>query len=75
MQGNHIASENSDHNIYPWPDPWQKQQWQYLISRINTNTMPHALLLKGAEGLGKSTFALNLAALLFSGNAPQFNAA
>jgi len=44
--------------------PWQQQQWQYLTNRINNKTLPHAILLKGSSGLGKSTFALSLAAFL-----------
>jgi DNA polymerase-3 subunit delta' len=48
------------YNIYPW----QQSQWQYLTARINNNTLPHALLLKGPNGIGKSAFALSLAELL-----------
>lgn len=43
---------------------WQQSQWQYLMSRVNSKTFPHALLLKGQSGLGKTEFALALAELL-----------
>lgn len=44
--------------------PWQQQQWQYLLNRRNTRKLPHAILLKGMAGLGKSNFAKSLAELL-----------
>lgn len=37
--------------------PWQKQTWQTLASRAQRGSLPHALLLAGAEGLGKRAFA------------------
>jgi DNA polymerase-3 subunit delta' len=41
--------------LYPWQnDPWQR--WAGLRSRL-----PHAILLKGAQGIGKFDFAMNLA--------------
>lgn len=48
------------HTIYQW----QQAQWQYLSSRIAHKTFPHALLLEGQSGLGKSDFALTLAKFL-----------
>jgi DNA polymerase-3 subunit delta' len=44
--------------------PWQKQTWQRLLTQESNNTLPHALLLSGQEGLGKLHFAQNLARLL-----------
>lgn len=41
--------------LYPWQnEPWQR--WAGLRSRL-----PHAILLKGAQGIGKFDFAMNLA--------------
>ena len=48
------------HEIYPW----QQQQWQYLLTRYKNNNLPHALLLTGQSGLGKTSFAFALAELL-----------
>lgn len=44
--------------------PWQVQQWQQLLQRFKTATMPQALLLQGPKGMGKFSYALNLASLL-----------
>ncbi|MEJ1958359.1 MAG: DNA polymerase III subunit delta' [Nitrosomonadales bacterium] len=44
--------------LYPWQEePWQR--WVGLRSRL-----PHAILLKGAQGIGKFDFAMNIAASL-----------
>ena len=40
---------------------WQQSQWQEVMRRLQSNTMPHALLLSGAAGLGKKQFAESLA--------------
>lgn len=41
--------------LYPWQDElWQR--WMGLRTRL-----PHALLLKGAQGIGKFDFAMNIA--------------
>ena len=44
--------------------PWHKSQWQLLQSRRTGGQLPHALLINGPEGLGKSRFARCLAASL-----------
>ncbi|WP_428622216.1 DNA polymerase III subunit delta' [Sedimenticola sp.] len=44
--------------------PWQTANWQRLIEARRNGRLPHALLLTGAEGLGKSWFAHRLAASL-----------
>lgn len=41
---------------------WQTSQWQNLQRQRQSNKLAHALLLAGAEGLGKREFALQLAA-------------
>src|SRR5258706_103017 len=40
--------------------PWQTKQWQLLFAARQKNRLPHALLLVGAEGIGKKQFADNL---------------
>lgn len=36
---------------------WQVQAWNTLVQRAERGSLPHALLLGGAEGLGKRAFA------------------
>lgn len=48
--------------LYPWQnEPWQR--WAGLRSRL-----PHAILLKGPQGIGKLDFAMNLAQSLLCEN-------
>jgi DNA polymerase-3 subunit delta' len=44
--------------------PWHGQYWDYLVMQFKKHRLPHALLLIGANGLGKQALARNLAALL-----------
>lgn len=44
--------------------PWQEANWQRLMAAKSAGRMPHALLLTGGLGLGKSWFAHRLAASL-----------
>ena len=44
--------------------PWQTVQWNRLISQANNNSLPHAFLFSGQQGIGKTQFAENLAAFL-----------
>ncbi len=44
--------------------PWQDTLWLELCSLIQSQRLPHALLLHGPQGLGKQHLALRLAALL-----------
>ncbi|MDX1496261.1 MAG: DNA polymerase III subunit delta' [Salinisphaeraceae bacterium] len=44
--------------------PWHKQQWQLVSSALRDQRLPHALLLHGPSGLGKSLFKEQLARLL-----------
>ncbi len=37
--------------------PWQHSQWERLAYRLQSGQFPHALLLRGPAGLGKSRFA------------------
>ena len=46
------------------PYPWQELQWQRITRLIETDKLPHALLLNGIEETGKLDFALALAARL-----------
>lgn len=51
--------------------PWQTDQFAQVVSRIETNRLPHALLLAGRAGLGKRSFAVTVAALLLCRNADK----
>lgn len=44
--------------------PWHESQWQRVASMRESGRMPHALMLRGARGLGKGAFATRLAAAL-----------
>ena len=46
------------------PFPWHTQPWQVLNDSRRRQRLPHALLLTGAQGLGKTAFARQLARLL-----------
>ena len=46
--------------------PWQQQAWQDLLDR--KHKLPHAILVKGIEGLGKQHFAQCFAELLLCHN-------
>lgn len=48
------------HSTYPW----QQQEWQQLLDCKKSGQLPHAILTKGMEGLGKFHFAQCLAELL-----------
>jgi DNA polymerase-3 subunit delta' len=41
--------------------PWQDDLWRGLMDRTRADTLPHALLLSGMEGIGKSAFAVQFA--------------
>jgi DNA polymerase-3 subunit delta' len=42
--------------------PWQESLWKQLAQRQKEGVLPHALLLEGQKGMGKSAFAHHLAA-------------
>lgn len=44
--------------------PWQHQQWQQLWQSIQSDRLPHALLLSGMAGVGKLDFARHIAQVL-----------
>jgi len=41
--------------------PWQESLWKQIAQRLKEGVLPHALLLEGQKGLGKSAFAHQLA--------------
>lgn len=41
--------------------PWQQQQWSQVMQSLSHDSLGHALLLTGAQGIGKSVFAARLA--------------
>ncbi len=46
------------------PLSWQLTHWRRLQQQLNSGRLPHALLLQGVAGLGKTLFARALAARL-----------
>lgn len=48
--------------------PWLDTSFKQLSHRIEANKLHHALLIQGPSGLGKSSFALQLAQLLLCKN-------
>ena len=46
------------------PLPWQLEPWRALTNLISERRVPHALLVTGGVGLGKTVFATALARLL-----------
>ncbi|MCG8383516.1 MAG: DNA polymerase III subunit delta', partial [Gammaproteobacteria bacterium] len=47
--------------------PWHKKQWKVLRACVTKDRFPHALLLHGPMGVGKRTFAQQVAATLLCG--------
>lgn len=41
--------------------PWQQSDWQRLLEQHGRGTLPHALLLTGPQGIGKTHFGEQLA--------------
>lgn len=41
--------------------PWQQEVWQHVVSRVEQQRLPHAVLLTGVEGLGKIQVAVKMA--------------
>ncbi|MBL1278117.1 MAG: DNA polymerase III subunit delta', partial [Ectothiorhodospiraceae bacterium] len=39
------------------PLPWQQSQWNDLLERARSDSLPHALLFTAPAGFGKATFA------------------
>jgi DNA polymerase-3 subunit delta' len=46
------------------PLAWHAQQWGFIAQCIARDQLPHAILLRGPKGVGKSQFAQQLAQLL-----------
>ena len=52
------------------PLPWQKAIFRQQVERLSAGQLPHALMLSGPAGVGKTAFAAALAARILCG-APQ----
>lgn len=52
--------------------PWQIKQWQYLVTRLQNDNMPHALCLTGPQHMGKRSFAEKLAQAILCENLTDF---
>ncbi|MBY4677183.1 DNA polymerase III subunit delta' [Marinobacterium arenosum] len=44
--------------------PWLEERWRYLLNLHGQRRLPHALMINGAEGIGKGGFATLLARYL-----------
>jgi DNA polymerase III subunit delta' len=44
--------------------PWHTEAWQLIQARRDRQSLPHALLLRGPQGVGKQQFAKRLSAAL-----------
>lgn len=51
--------------------PWQQSQWKLLLNQYHQGKLPHALLLSGAQGLGKKDFAELFAGFILCENSDQ----
>jgi len=41
--------------------PWHQGQWEHIQTLVSTSRLPHALLIQGAPGSGKTTFSYLIA--------------
>lgn len=48
--------------------PWQQDQWGRVVAQLNANSLPHAFLFEGHQGVGKNAFVRNLSMLLLCEN-------
>ena len=44
--------------------PWQAEAWQHIVKQVRNETLPHAYLFSGLEGVGKLDFAKTFAQYL-----------
>jgi DNA polymerase-3 subunit delta' len=51
--------------------PWHRDHWMLLQDRLSSQKLPHALILNGRDGLGKSSFAFLFAKSIFCREANQ----
>ncbi len=54
----------ADQTPYPWPYPWQEQQWTMINRAADAGRLHHATLISGPAGVGKLAFAQALARAL-----------
>ena len=48
------------------PFPWQRIQWEHLTRLYKNEQLPHAFLVSGDSGLGKSLFINEFARFMLS---------
>ena len=48
--------------------PWQMKEWKHILRLVKSDTLPHAILLTGPDGVGKHDFANNLSATILCEN-------
>ncbi|MCL6414808.1 DNA polymerase III subunit delta' [Aestuariirhabdus sp. Z084] len=66
--------DNDAASTHLHPYPWHAEQWQRLCNLRHSETLPHAYLLKGAQGGGKFRFACAFAGYMLCPT-PQGDAA
>jgi len=54
--------------------PWQQESWQHVIKQAKSNSLPHAFLFSGLEGIGKLDFARTLSNYLLCENVNKHSA-
>ena len=53
--------------ILSLPLPWQEDMWSEFNRQVKANRLPHAILLSGPNGIGKTRLALSLAQKMLCG--------
>ena len=51
--------------------PWQQNQWEHIIRLVESETIPHAILLTGPDGVGKHEFANFMSATIICENSTE----
>mgnify|MGYP003343748162 CR=1 FL=1 len=51
-----LSSESSSNNMALLPMPWQQDQWNAFCLRLDQQTLPHAVLFNGPDGIGIERF-------------------
>ena len=67
LTGNMDALDNTDRMYFAPLLPWQKVLWLQLTERVlKQQSLPHALLAAGMQGMGKRAFVWRLVACYYA---------